>query len=86
MKGLSYQNIAYMSQFALEYEDAQFFQQAIGEIPWGHKITIFSLIKNPQQRLWYTQKTIENGWSRNVLNLQIKLIYIQEMEKVSIIL
>lgn len=33
MKGLSYQNIAYMRQFALEYEDAQFLQQAIGEIP-----------------------------------------------------
>lgn len=72
MRGLSYQNIAYMRQFAFEYKDNKILQQAIGEIPWGHNITIFSLIKNPQQRLWYAQKTIEHGWSRNVLNLQIK--------------
>lgn len=72
MKGLSYQNISYMRQFALEYEDKQFLQQAVGEIPWGHNITIFSKLKTQEQRLWYAQKTIENGWSRNVLNLQIK--------------
>ena len=72
MKGLSYQNISYMRQFAFEYKNDQFLQQAIGEIPWGHNITIFSQIKNLEQRLWYAQKTIENGWSRNVLNMQIK--------------
>lgn len=72
MKGLSYQNISYMRQFVIEYEDISILQQAIGEIPWGHNITIFSKIKEPEQRLWYAQKTIENGWSRNVLSLQIQ--------------
>jgi predicted nuclease of restriction endonuclease-like (RecB) superfamily len=72
MKGLSYQNISYMRQFAIEYDNEQFLQQAIGEIPWGHNITIFSQLKDYQQRLWYAQKAIENGWSRNVLNVQIK--------------
>ena len=72
MKGLSYQNISYMRQFAFEYKNDQFLQQAIGEIPWGHNITIFSQIKNLEQRLWYAQKTTENGWSRKVLNMQIK--------------
>lgn len=28
-------------------------------------------VKVPEQRLWYIQKTIENGWSRNVLIHQI---------------
>ncbi len=72
MKGLSYQNISYMRQFVLEYKDEQFLQQAVGEIPWGHNIAIFSQVKILEQRIWYAQKTIENGWSRNVLNLQIK--------------
>lgn len=72
MKGLSYQNISYMRQFAIEYREQEFLQQAIGEIPWGHNIAIFSKVKATDQRLWYAQKTIENGWSRNVLSLQIQ--------------
>jgi len=72
MKGLSYQNISYMRQFVIEYENESILQQAVGEIPWGHNIAIFSKIKDPVQRLWYAQKTIENGWSRNVLSMQIK--------------
>ena len=28
-------------------------------------------VKNTHERLWYIHKTIENGWSRNVLALQI---------------
>ena len=71
IKGLSSQNIAYMRQFASEYEDTQIIQQLVGEIPWGHNILIFSRIKNYDQRIWYIYKTIENGWSRNVLALQI---------------
>ncbi|AAY61853.1 hypothetical protein RFEPED_1429 [Rickettsia felis str. Pedreira] len=72
MKGLSYQNISYMRQFAEEYNDEQILQQPVGEIPWGHNIVIFSKLKNINQRIWYAQQTIENGWSRNVLSLQIK--------------
>lgn len=84
MKGLSYQNISYMRQFAIEYDDPEFLQQAIGEIPWGHNITIFSKLKNLNQRLWYANKTIENGWSRNVLNLQIKTnLYAREGKSIN---
>ncbi len=72
MKGLSYQNIAYMRQFAIEYHcNDAILQQAVGEIPWGHNIAIFSRVETPEARLWYAEQTIENGWSRNVLALQI---------------
>ncbi len=67
MKGFSSQNVSYMRQFAYEYSNEKFLQQAVGEIPWGHNIQIFSKIKNQSQRIWYAQKTLENGWSRNVL-------------------
>lgn len=73
MKGLSYQNISYMRQFAIEYNKITFLQQAIGEIPWGHNITIFSKIKDQTQRIWYANKSIEHGWSRNILAHQIEL-------------
>ena len=29
-------------------------------------------VSNTNTKVWYAQKTIENGWSRNVLNMQIK--------------
>lgn len=84
MKGLSYQNISYMRQFAIEYADKEFLQQLVGEIPWGHNILIFSKIKNSQERIWYIQKTIENGWSRNVLNMQIKTnLYTREGKSIT---
>ncbi len=41
-------------------------------IPWGHNIVLLRLIKNVDQRLWYAQKAIENGWSRSVLEMWIE--------------
>lgn len=46
--------------------------QAVAEIPWGHNITLIEKLKDPADRLWYAQKTIENGWSRAVLVHQIE--------------
>ncbi|MBC7973021.1 MAG: DUF1016 family protein, partial [Verrucomicrobia bacterium] len=42
-----------------------------GQIPWKHNCVLIDKVKVPEQRLWYIQKTIENGWSRNVLVHQI---------------
>ncbi|MDR2651349.1 MAG: PDDEXK nuclease domain-containing protein [Prevotellaceae bacterium] len=41
-------------------------------IPWGHIIVVITKIKNPATALFYFSQTIENGWSRDVLALQIK--------------
>ena len=40
--GFSAQNLWYMRQFYLEYKDDAILQQAVGELPWGHNILIFS--------------------------------------------
>ncbi|NET34479.1 MAG: DUF1016 domain-containing protein [Cyanothece sp. SIO1E1] len=71
MKGLSLTNLRYMRAFADAWPEAQIVQQVVGKIPWGHNVRLLEAIKAPQQRLWYAQKTIENGWSRNVLLHQI---------------
>jgi predicted nuclease of restriction endonuclease-like (RecB) superfamily len=47
-------------------------QQLVSKIPWGHNILIFSKSSNTDEALFYIQKTIENGWSRAVLTLQIE--------------
>lgn len=72
MKGLSAQNLKYMRKFAETYAKNEISQQAVDQIPWGHNIKIFYDVENQEERFWYIQKTIENGWSRNVLSLQIQ--------------
>jgi len=46
-------------------------QQLIIQLPWGHNILLIQKIKETNERLWYMQQTIKNGWSRNILALQI---------------
>ena len=67
MKGFSLTNIKYMVQFAKEYPEFAISQQVVGQIPWGHNILLLQKLETPQDRLWYAHKTIEHGWSRNVL-------------------
>jgi predicted nuclease of restriction endonuclease-like (RecB) superfamily len=71
MKGFGVRTLEYMQTFAKEFTDLEFPQQAVAEIPWGHIICILDKVKNKELKLWYIKKTIENGWSRNVLLLNI---------------
>lgn len=67
MKGFSLTNIKYMVQFAKEYPEFAISQQVVGQIPWGHNILLLQKLETLQDRFWYAHKTIEHGWSRNVL-------------------
>lgn len=72
LKGFSVRNIKYMRAFAEAWTTEAIVQQAVAQIPWGHNLVLLSKLKTPEQRLWYAEKTIENGWSRNVLVHQIE--------------
>lgn len=41
-------------------------------IPWGHNVSIIEKVKDVDQALFYINKTIENSWSRAVLEYQIE--------------
>lgn len=41
-------------------------------LPWGSNIILIEKVKDPATRLWYARKTLENGWSRAVLTVQIE--------------
>lgn len=71
-KGYSVRNLKYMAKFASVYEDRQFVQQVVAQIPWGHQIVLLDKIKEVEKRIWYIQKTATEGWSRNVLVHQIE--------------
>lgn len=47
-------------------------QQLTTKIPWGHNILIFSKSKDIQEAHFYIRATLENGWSRDILALQLK--------------
>lgn len=71
--GFSRSNLFYMRQLYLFYRDApEFVQQAAGQIPWWHNVLIFTHAQSIAEATFYIHKTIENNWSRNLLNIQIE--------------
>jgi len=72
MKGFSPRNLQDMRAFAREYKNVSDLRQLVAEIPWGHNITIMQKVKSVNEREFYIKKTIENGWSRNILIHQIE--------------
>lgn len=69
--GFSVRNLKYMRKFAEEYPNFEFVQQLVAQIPWGHNVILLDKIKDIKEREWYINETIKNGWSRNMLKIQI---------------
>ena len=72
MKGWGERNLVYMQTFASSYPDYEFTQTVSAQITWSHNQMILDKVKDPEIRVWYIEKTIENGWSRNVLLMHIE--------------
>jgi predicted nuclease of restriction endonuclease-like (RecB) superfamily len=72
MKGFAPRSLKYMRAFAEAFPDEQIVRQVVAQIPWGHIQLLLGKLNDPEQRLWYAQKTIENGWSRAILTAQIE--------------
>lgn len=71
-QGLSPRNLKYMRALAEAWPDEAIVQQVAAQIPWFHNCILLDKVKEPGERLWYVQQTIQNGWSRNVLVMQIE--------------
>lgn len=72
MKGFSPRNLKYMRAFAENYPDEQFVQEVLAQITWYHNIALMEKIQPIEEREWYARQAIQNGWSRNILVLQIE--------------
>ena len=71
IKGFSVRNIKNMKKFYLELSSNEKVQMASAQIPWSHNMAILDKVKDTDERLWYIEKCIENGWSVDVLEIQI---------------
>jgi predicted nuclease of restriction endonuclease-like (RecB) superfamily len=84
MTGISPRNLKYMRSFAEAYPEfvqvplAQteialaIMQVPLAQLPWYHHITLLDKVKDRDERNYYINEAIRNGWSRNVLVHQIE--------------
>jgi len=72
LKGYSERNLGRMLAFYREYPDDSILPQAVAKLPWGHNILLIEKVKDQNIRFWYAEKCVENNWSRDILDLQIK--------------
>ncbi len=77
VEGFSKTNIGRMRAF---YLSCSIYPQAVGKleklpffsIPWGHNVAILENLKTPEERHWYANMVISEGWSRSALIDSIK--------------
>ena len=54
------------------WPDFEKVQQVVAQIPWRTNLKLLDKLSTQEERIWYAHKTIENGWSSNVLDFQIQ--------------
>lgn len=72
MKGFSPRNLKYMRAFAEAWPDSEFVQGVLAQLPWYHQVALLDKLPGPETRRWYIAQAIENNWSRNTLDAQLK--------------
>lgn len=72
MRGLSARNLKYMRTFSEAWPKRAIVQEALAQLPWYQNLALLEKLDTPDDRLWYAAKTLEHGWSRNILVLQIQ--------------
>ncbi|WP_094275944.1 PDDEXK nuclease domain-containing protein [Rhodococcus sp. OK302] len=72
MRGFSRTNLKYMRQIAAVWTRDEIGQQPVGQLPWGHVTVLLDKLDGRSDRDWYAASAAEHGWSRNVLQNQIR--------------
>lgn len=72
VSGFSPRNLRYMRKFAETYSDPSILQALLAKIPWWHNILLLEKLDNHNERIWYANQTIINGWSGRALDDAIK--------------
>lgn len=80
IRGFSAKNLRSCRQFYLYYNQEDIiWKQVVSKlpdvlfsVPWGHHIIIMNRAKDIHEALFYCTKTVENGWSRAILEYQIE--------------
>lgn len=76
MEGFSVTNLKYMKRMYLFYSQGDIIRQQLADelndpllfsVPWWHHVILMTKCTTVEEALFYMNKIVENGWSRNVL-------------------
>jgi predicted nuclease of restriction endonuclease-like (RecB) superfamily len=70
-QGFSLRNLRYMKRFAEVWPELDTVEGVLAQLSWSHHVALLEKVDDPRERLWYAQRCVESGWSRNVLLHQI---------------
>ena len=71
--GFSRRNLFRMKKFYEEYKASSKVPPLVAQLTWTHNCILIDKVSDKEKRFWYAQKTLENGWSKVVLDHQIDL-------------
>jgi predicted nuclease of restriction endonuclease-like (RecB) superfamily len=74
------QPVTFIPQVGGQIENLQILTLC-SQIPWKHNVLIIEKIKDISEALFYIKQTIENNWSRSVLEYQIEINLYQRQGK-----
>jgi predicted nuclease of restriction endonuclease-like (RecB) superfamily len=83
MTGISPRNLKYMQSFAEAYPSflqaplaklgsSSILQVPLAKLPWYHHITLLDKVKDTNERIFYIEQAVQNGWSRNLMMNQVE--------------
>ncbi|KKX49136.1 MULTISPECIES: YhcG family protein [Sphingobacterium] len=82
INGFSRRNLYAIRQWYLFYnQQYDFVPHPVAQIPWGHNRLIITKIKNIETAIFYCRAIVENGWTRDNLELAIKNNYFETKGK-----
>ena len=61
-----------MRSFAAAWPNSEVVQGSLAQLPWYHHVALLDKLDDQLTRKWYAAHAVENGWSRDVLALQIE--------------
>jgi len=61
-----------VAQLPISISHSEKGQPAVAQIPWAHNVLLMQRVKDLSIRQWYAEATLTQGWSRNVLQIQIE--------------
>lgn len=80
--GYSVRNLGYMKKFASIIDEDDIDQYGLAGVTWYHHKALMTKSKNKEQYIWYATKTMQNGWSHDVLEMQMDTnLYTRQVEK-----
>lgn len=72
-RGWSRRNLLYMRRVAEVWSsEAEFVQHAAARLPWTHIHVLLDRLDTREERDWYAAAAAEHGWTRGLLELQIR--------------